>query len=159
MVPKDLWRSLYADEQFRAETKRTRDFHDARQTTRDEDGAQAETTKQAVTVKMPDAVTGRSGTPATPPERGTSKPPSPPHNLSAQAAAPRPNGKSTRTERREMMEEKMSSSRPIISVNIGRIEVRAASPRKPSEPNRRPTTPRPGLSLEDYLKRRKGGGR
>jgi hypothetical protein len=152
-------RSVYADEQLPAETERTRDYHDAKRMTRDEDGTQAETVKQAGTVKMPAAVTGRSGAPATPPERGAPKRPSLPHIFSAPAAAPRPTGKSMRTERREMMEETTSSSRPIIRVNIGRIEVRAATPRKPSEPYHKPPPPRPGLSLEDYLKRRKGGRR
>ncbi|MDT5122143.1 MAG: hypothetical protein QOC96_1625 [Acidobacteriota bacterium] len=151
-------RSVYADEQLPAETERTRDYHDAKRMTRDEDGTQAETVKQAGTVKMPAAVTGRSGAPATPPERGTPKRPSLPHIFSAPAATPRPTGKSMHTERREMMEETTSSSRPIIRVNIGRIEVRAATPQKTSKPYRKPP-PRPGLSLEDYLKRRKGGRR
>jgi hypothetical protein len=92
-------------------------------------------------------------------QRDAHKHPSLPHIFSAQAAAPRTTGNSTQTERREMIKETTSSSRPIIRVNIGRIEVRAATPRKPSEPYHRPPPPRPGLSLEDYLKRRKGGRR
>ena len=49
---------------------------------------------------------------------------------------------------------------PTIRVAIGRIEVRAIMP-PPATPTRQtaPTTPRPELSLDDYLKQRNGGQR
>jgi hypothetical protein len=50
-----------------------------------------------------------------------------------------------------------------VHVSIGRIEVRAAQPAAPPRPMPEPPpppTPRaPTLSLDDYLRRREGGGR
>jgi hypothetical protein len=46
---------------------------------------------------------------------------------------------------------------PIIRVNIGRIEVRAATP--PATPRSKRARAGPPLSLEDYLKQRNGGQR
>ncbi len=40
-----------------------------------------------------------------------------------------------------------------LKINIGRIEVRPAKPRKPLGPYRRPGLPKPRMTLEDYLKR------
>jgi len=45
---------------------------------------------------------------------------------------------------------------PTVHVTIGRVEVRVGSPA--AVPSRRPgTTPKPALSLSDYLRRRNGG--
>jgi hypothetical protein len=49
-------------------------------------------------------------------------------------------------------------SAPLVRVHIGRIEVRAVEPKPKPAAARKPAPPRPGLSLDDYLKRRKGGG-
>lgn len=46
---------------------------------------------------------------------------------------------------------------PIINVTIGRIEIRATSPAPRRPPHREPTGASP-MSLEDYLRRRGGGG-
>lgn len=47
---------------------------------------------------------------------------------------------------------------PTIRVTIGRVDVRAvAAPAR--EARRAPEPPRPGLTLEDYLRRRGGGSR
>lgn len=48
---------------------------------------------------------------------------------------------------------------PIVQVTIGRIEVRAVTPSAPPAP-RAPARPQgPALSLDEYLRRRNGGGR
>lgn len=47
---------------------------------------------------------------------------------------------------------------PTIRVTIGRVDVRAVAP-TPQERRRAPETPRPALTLEDYLRRRGGGSR
>jgi hypothetical protein len=47
--------------------------------------------------------------------------------------------------------------RPIIHVRIGRIDLRAVAAADPPKPP--PAKPKPGLSLEDYLKSRKEGER
>lgn len=47
---------------------------------------------------------------------------------------------------------------PTIRVTIGRVDVRPVAP-APQERRRAPETPRPALTLEDYLKRRGGGSR
>lgn len=47
---------------------------------------------------------------------------------------------------------------PTIRVTIGRVDVRAVAP-APQERRRAPETPRPALTLEDYLRRRGGGSR
>ena len=49
-------------------------------------------------------------------------------------------------------------SAPVIRISIGRVEVRAVMPTAPA-PRPAPTRPRPGLSLDDYLKEREGGKR
>lgn len=51
-----------------------------------------------------------------------------------------------------------ASSRPVINVTIGRIEVRAVSPPPEVRP-KRPEEPRPGPVLEDYLRALNGGRR
>lgn len=47
---------------------------------------------------------------------------------------------------------------PTIRVTIGRVDVRAVAP-SPQERRRAPESPRPALTLEDYLRRRGGGSR
>jgi hypothetical protein len=44
---------------------------------------------------------------------------------------------------------------PTIQVTIGRIEVRATSPATPPS---KPRAASPAMSLDEYLRRRKGGG-
>jgi hypothetical protein len=47
---------------------------------------------------------------------------------------------------------------PTIRVTIGRVDVRAVMP-APPVPVAKPVHPRPGLSLDDYLKQRRGEAR
>jgi hypothetical protein len=73
--------------------------------------------------------------------------------------------------RRERLRPAATGERPAsdpteagtIHVSIGRIEVRAAQPAAPPQPEREPPPPpaprAPTLSLDDYLRRREGGGR
>ncbi|MFN7949727.1 MAG: hypothetical protein U0Z53_30520 [Blastocatellia bacterium] len=49
-------------------------------------------------------------------------------------------------------------SAPVIRISIGRVEVRAVMPTAPA-PRTAPARPRPGLSLDDYLREREGGKR
>ena len=51
------------------------------------------------------------------------------------------------------------SATPTIKVTIGRIDVRAVTPKAESTPVRRVVPPKPKLSLDDYLKQRSGGER
>ena len=44
---------------------------------------------------------------------------------------------------------------PTIQINIGRIEVRAVVEKAPAPPVRKRATPKPNMSLEDYLKKQK----
>ncbi len=48
---------------------------------------------------------------------------------------------------------------PTIRVTIGRVEVRAVMPPAPPPPARLPAATGLTLSLDDYLKQRKEGGR
>jgi hypothetical protein len=60
--------------------------------------------------------------------------------------------------RKDAFYEKSSSgSNSSIKVNIGRVEVRAATPKPspPPSPQKAVSTSRSGLSLDDYLKRRR----
>lgn len=51
-----------------------------------------------------------------------------------------------------------TETEPVIKVNIGRIEVRAVTQQTPLPP-RPKASPRPKLTLDDYLKQRNGGQR
>lgn len=51
------------------------------------------------------------------------------------------------------------SATPTIKVTIGRIDVRAVMQKAESTPVRRVVSPKPKLSLDDYLKQRSGGER
>ena len=44
---------------------------------------------------------------------------------------------------------------PVVQVSIGRIEVRAVTPAGPAPP--RPSAPAPAMSLDEYLRSRRGG--
>ncbi|WP_199746994.1 hypothetical protein, partial [Corallococcus sp. AB049A] len=50
-----------------------------------------------------------------------------------------------------------SAPAPVVQVTIGRIEVRAVTPPAPARPA--PARTSPSLSLDEYLRRRNGGGR
>lgn len=52
-----------------------------------------------------------------------------------------------------------SAPAPVVQVTIGRIEVRAATPPAPARQAPSRTSPSPSLSLDEYLRRRNGGGR
>jgi hypothetical protein len=83
-----------------------------------------------------------------------------PTNVEAEQSVSLHQAREYRQSTRREVEEQQSSSRPTIRVNIGRIDVRATTPRTSPETNRQPAPPAPPkLSLEDYLKRRKGEGR
>jgi hypothetical protein len=55
------------------------------------------------------------------------------------------------------LEQRSSTSAPIIRVTIGRVEVRAIHPPAPVPKSVKPAAPR--LSLEDYLRKRERGSR
>ncbi len=53
----------------------------------------------------------------------------------------------------------MRNEPPVVRVTIGRIEVRAIMPQAPSRPDPPARKRGPGLSLDDYLRSQKRGGR
>jgi len=55
------------------------------------------------------------------------------------------------------LEQRSSTSAPIIRVTIGRVEVRAIHPPAPAPKSTKPVQPK--LSLEDYLRKRERGSR
>lgn len=71
------------------------------------------------------------------------------------AARPEPNG----TPRKDQRETATEASSPTVRVTIGRVEVRAAPATPPPARRSSGAKPGPALSLDDYLKQRKGGRR
>lgn len=57
-----------------------------------------------------------------------------------------------------LIKQNNNETESVIKVNIGRVDVRAVMQQAPS-PRQRKATPKPKLSLDDYLKQRDGGQR